>query len=176
MGRCRFLDSGFAEEVGGVGLLQQVVTDIFPVSQNLVDGARPPLGLSSAGENTVSNKPGGNFVHAVAFHVFPVDTLDSFLLLRVDNKVTIRVFGVAEEAIMIELNMSLLVAVLQVQFDVLARGLTFLLGQRCHNGKEHLAFGIHCIDGIFLKEDGHVHRKQASDQFQAIRHISGKAA
>jgi|GEM_PF-1862650 len=47
-------DSGFAEKVCGVGLLQKGITDIFFVAQNLVDGARPPFGLPCAGENAVS--------------------------------------------------------------------------------------------------------------------------
>lgn len=101
-------DSGFAEKVGGIGLLQQGVTDVFLISQNFVNGARPPLGLSCAGENAVSHKPVGNFVHAVAFQVFPVNALYRFGLLWVNDKIAIGILGVAEEAIMINSHLVVL--------------------------------------------------------------------
>lgn len=88
------LDSGFAEEVGGVGLLQQGITNVFFVPQNLVDGTRPLFGLPSAGESAVSHKTGGNPVHTVAFHVLLLDPLERFGLLRIDDKVTICILGV----------------------------------------------------------------------------------
>lgn len=127
-------DSGFAEEVDGVALLQQCITDVFLVSPNFVDGAYPPFGLPCAGENTVSHGPGGNLAH-VAFHVLPVDALGRFGLLRVDDKVSVCILGIAEEMIAIDLNVALLVAILQAQLNGLTHGLALLLGQRGHNGK-----------------------------------------
>lgn len=88
-------------------------------SENFVsDGV--PFCLSSAGEDAVSHKPGGNFIHAGAFQIFAVDTLYNFCLLRVDNQVLVCVFAVSEEAIVIDLHLILLIVVLQSQFDVLA--------------------------------------------------------
>lgn len=40
------LNSGFIQKVGGVCLLQQGIADVFLVSQDLVDGAGPPLALT----------------------------------------------------------------------------------------------------------------------------------
>lgn len=41
---------------------------------------------------------------------------------------TILVFGVAEEVVVVDLNLSLLVAVLDTEFHVLGKALGFLLG------------------------------------------------
>ena len=46
-------DSGFIQEVGGVGLLKKSTTDVFFISKNLVDGAGPPFCFASAGEDAV---------------------------------------------------------------------------------------------------------------------------
>ena len=51
------LDSGFIQEVCGVGLLKKSITDVFFISKNLVDGAGPPFCFASAGENAVSLRP-----------------------------------------------------------------------------------------------------------------------
>ena len=47
------LDSGFIQEVGGVGLLKKSTTDVFFISKNLVDGAGPPFCFASDGEDAV---------------------------------------------------------------------------------------------------------------------------
>ena len=59
------LDSGFIQEVCGVGLLKKSVTDVFFISKNLVDGAGPPFCFASAGENAVNLQTFCNPVHRV---------------------------------------------------------------------------------------------------------------
>lgn len=46
---------------------------------------------------------------------------------------------------MVDLYLSILVTVLQAQLDVLTQRLAFLLGEARHDGKQHLALGIHRI-------------------------------
>ena len=46
-------NSSFVKKVGSVGLLKQGITDVFLVSNDLVDGAGPPFCFASAGENAV---------------------------------------------------------------------------------------------------------------------------
>ena len=114
------LDTLLCQEVCGVGLLKQRVTHVFLVAENLVDSAGVPFCLASAGENAVSHKPVGDLIHAGTFEVFPVDALYDFCLLRINDQVPVFILGVSEEAIVVDLNLTLLVAVLQSQFDVLA--------------------------------------------------------
>ena len=97
--------------------------DIFPYlckEKEIVDGAGVPFCLASAGKDAISHKPVGDLIHAGAFEVFPVDALYDFCLLRVDNQVSVVILGVSEETIVIDLNLTLLVAVLKSQLDVLA--------------------------------------------------------
>ena len=91
------LDALLRQEVRGVGLLEKGVTDVFLVSENLIDGAGVPLRLACTGENAVRFKTSGNLVHAFAFEVFPVNPLDDFCLLWIDDQVAVSVLGVSEE-------------------------------------------------------------------------------
>ena len=100
------LDALFRQEVRCVGLLQQGVTHVLLITENLVDSAGVPLRFTCAGENAVSHKTGDNLIHAGAFEVLPVDALYDFSLLRIDDEVIVLVFGVAEETVVVDLAMN----------------------------------------------------------------------
>ena len=117
------LDSGFIQEVCGVGLLKKSITDVFFISKNLVDGAGPPFCFASAGEDAVCFQTFCNPVHRVALQVFTVDTLYHLRLLWIDDEITICILGVAEEVIVIYLYLAILVAKLESQLHILAEGL-----------------------------------------------------
>ena len=102
------LDSGFIQEVCGVGLLKKSITDVFFISKNLVDGAGPPFCFASAGEDAVCFQTFCNPVHRVALQVFTVDALYHLRLLWIDDEVTICILGVAEEVIVIYLYLAIL--------------------------------------------------------------------
>ena len=91
--------------------MKQRVAHVLLVAEDLVDGAGVPFCLASAGEDTVSHKPVGDLIHVRAFKVFSVDALYNFCLLRINDQVPVVIFGVSEEAIVIDLNLTLLVAV-----------------------------------------------------------------
>lgn len=77
---------------------------------------------------------------------------------------------------MVDLHLSLLVAVLKAELDVLAHGLTFLLGKARHNRKEHLALSIQCVYGLLFKIDRYVLVLELPDVLQAVEGVSGKSA
>ena len=52
------------------------------------------------------------------------------------------------------LYLSVLEAILQAEFDVLAQRLAFLLCQARHDSEQHLTLGIHRIDVFLFKETG----------------------
>ena len=114
------LDPLFRQEVCGIGLLKQGVSHVLFISENLIDGAGVPFSFASAGEDTVSHKAVGDLIHAGTFEVFTVNALYDFCLLRINDQVPIVVLGVSEEAIVVDLHLALLVAVLKSQLDVLA--------------------------------------------------------
>ena len=170
------LDSGFIQEVCGVGLLKKSITDVFFISKNLVDGAGPPFCFASAGEDAVCFQTFCNPVHRVALQVFTVDALYHLRLLWIDDEIPICILGVAEEVIVIYLYLAILVAKLESQLYILAEGLRFLLSQGSHNRNQDLTLGIHCVDGFLFEEDGNVLILQLADVFQAVQRVAGKSA
>lgn len=65
---------------------------------------------------------------------------------------SILIFRVTKETVVVDLYLSILVAVLQAQLDVLTQRLAFLLDEARHDGKQYLALGIHRIDIFFFKD------------------------
>lgn len=57
------LDSGFIQEVCGVGLLKKSITDVFFISKNLVDGSGPLFCFACTSENAISLQTFGNSIH-----------------------------------------------------------------------------------------------------------------
>ena len=74
-----------------------IITDIFFISENLVDGAGMPFGFASTGENTVTVQPGGNLIHAETFQVFSIYAFYDFCLFLVNNKVAVRILRIARK-------------------------------------------------------------------------------
>lgn len=56
-------DALLRQKICGVSLLQERVTDVLLVAENLVDGAGVPFCFASAGEDAVSHKPVCNLIH-----------------------------------------------------------------------------------------------------------------
>ena len=77
---------------------------------------------------------------------------------------------------MVDLHLSVLVAELQSQFDILRKALAFLLGKRCHYGYQDLALGVHRVDGFLFKVNRNASVLELPDVFQAVQRVSGKAA
>ena len=170
------LDAFLRQKVRGVGLLQERVTDVLFVPENLVDGAGVPFCFARAGENAVRFKPCGDLIHAQALQVFPIDAPDDFGLFRLDDQIAISVFGVAQKTIVVDLYFALLVSVLDAELHILRKALAFLLGKGRHDGKQHLALGVHCVDGLFLEENRNVQVLEFADVFQAVKRVTGKSA
>ena len=50
------------------------------------------------------------------------------------------------------------------------------MGKGCHDGKQHLALGIHRVDGFLLEKYRNVLIFQLTDVFQVVQGVSGKSA
>lgn len=66
------LYSSLCKEVGGVGFLQQGITDVFFIPQNLIDITGMPFFISGTIKNAVRFEAALDFQHASTFEVFPV--------------------------------------------------------------------------------------------------------
>lgn len=114
------LNSSLVKKIGGVSLLKKGVTDVFFISENLVDGACMPSRVTCASMNAIRFKSCCNLIHAVAFKVLSVDLLYGFSLFRVNDKVAFFIFCVAKEAVMVNLYLTVLVSELKSKLYVLA--------------------------------------------------------
>src|SRR5699024_5966109 len=121
-----------------------------------VDGAGMPFCFPSAGQDAVRFQACSNFIHAGAFQILSLNAPDDLSLIRISDQMAVSILGVVEEAVMIDLYMSLLVTVLQSKFNILRKALAFLLGKGSHNGQKHLAFRVHCVYGLFFKENRNI--------------------
>jgi hypothetical protein len=133
-----------------------------------------PFLFSCSGENAVSFKPSGYFIHAGTLKIFSVDALYDFSLLRINDELAILVLCVSEKAVMVDGDLSLLVTVLKTELHVLAERLAFLLGKTCHYCDQYLAFGVHRVYGFFFEVDRDVLVLELSDVLQAVEGIAGK--
>ena len=156
--------------------MQKRIAHVLFVAENFVDGAGVPFCLACASENTVGHKPIGNLIHAGAFEIFSVDALYDFCLLWIDDQVSVVILGVSEEAIVVDLHLALLVAVLKSQLDVLTHGLAFLLGKARHDRDQYLALRVHRVNGFLFKIDRYVLFFQLPDVLEAVERVSGKSA
>ena len=84
------LEFSFIQEIGGVSLLEKSITDIFLISENLVDGAGLPLSFACSGENAVT------LIHTETFQVFSINAFYNFCLFRVNDKVAFGILCVTE--------------------------------------------------------------------------------
>ena len=102
---------------------QNIITDVFFIAQDLVDGAGPPFCFASAGENAVCFQTFCYPAHRVTLQIFPEDALYNLRLLWIDDEIPICILGVAEDVIVIYLHLAALIAELESQLYVLAEGL-----------------------------------------------------
>ena len=88
-----------------------------------------PFGVLSAGENSIRLQALSNIFHASAFQIFSVNPAYNLSFFLIYDELAVFVLRVSQEVIVVDLNLSFLVAELQSQLDVLGKGRGFLLGQ-----------------------------------------------
>ena len=55
--------SGLVQKVGGVSLLKKCITDVFFITKDFVNGARPPFCFAGTGKYAISFKAFCNFIN-----------------------------------------------------------------------------------------------------------------
>ena len=108
----RILDSALSQKVDGVGFLQKGIAHVLLVLEDFPDGRVIPFGLSCSGQDPVGFQSFGNGVEGLAFQVFPEDPADVLGFLGDEDEVSILILVIAQEAVVVALDLALLVAVL----------------------------------------------------------------
>ena len=103
--------------------MEKGITDVFFISENLVDGAGMPFGFACSGENAITLQTGCNLIHTETFQVFSINAFYNFCLFRVNDKVAVSILRISEEAIVVDLHFALLIAELDAHLYILAQGL-----------------------------------------------------
>ena len=170
------LDALLRKEVHGVGLLQEGVTDVLFVSENLGDVASVPFLASRAIFDAISYETPRDFQRAGALQVLPVDALNDLGLLGDNHQMLVFILGVPKKPLAVDLDFPLLVAVLEPHLHVLAQGLAFLLGEGSHDRQQDFTLGVHGTNALFFKEHGNVLILQLANVIQAVHGISGEPA
>ena len=114
-------DPLFCEEIHGIGLLKQCISDILFIGQYLFYRFWSPPLFSCPCQYAVPFQPSANLQKALSFQVFPIDAFYSLRLVRLDDEFSVLILGISHEAIMVDLHQSLLIAILQTQLHILRK-------------------------------------------------------
>lgn len=76
--------------------------------------------------DAVFGQPFGNLVKSVSLQILPKNAFYNFCFLFVNNQITIIIFVVAKESLVVDDYLSLLIAVLQTETHVLRKTFTSL--------------------------------------------------
>ena len=166
----------FVKDADRIGLLKESVTDVFFVGEYLLDVRLMPAGMFRAVENAVSLEPAPYLYKTCPLQIFAVNPSDHLGLLRHDDKFSAFVLGIAEESVVVDLDLALLIAELDAEPDVRRQGFGLLLRQRRHDRHKHLALGVERVDVLLLKEYGYIHFFQLPRIFEAVDCVAGEAA
>ena len=170
------LDTLLFKNAHRVGFLQERISDVLLIGEDLTDIADFPFFISGAVQNAVCLKSPLDLKKARAVHVLGINSFDNFCLFRDNDQLAIFILGVSEKAVMVDLNLALLVPELDAEADVCRQGFRFLLGQCRHDRHEHFALCIQSVDVLFFKENGNIQRFELSCVFQAVNRVSGESA
>ena len=113
----------FIEEIHRIGLLQECITDVFLVCEDLLQRTLQPAITSGGGLDAVRFQPLSNLKQVCTFQILSIDSQNDLSFLRDDDQTAFIILGVAEETVVVDLHLSGLVAELQSQLYVLGKGL-----------------------------------------------------
>lgn len=97
--------------------MQKGIADVLPIGKNLLDVALMPFEMSRSVTDVICFPASLALQEACTFQVLSVDAVDDLSLLRVDDQITVSVFGVAQEPVVVNLYLALLIAVLDAHAE-----------------------------------------------------------
>ena len=121
------LDPLLRQEVFCKGFLKKCVANVFFIPQDLFDVARVPFFVTGTVQNSIGHQATSDLQFAGTFQVSPEDAFDDLSFFRDDDQFVVLPAGVAQKPVTIDLYLTLLVAVLQAHFHILAQVKTTFL-------------------------------------------------
>ena len=103
----------FGKKICGDSLLQEGITNVLFVSENLTQCCCNPLGFARCRLNTISLQTFADDVVAVTFQIFPKDAFYHFSFFLVDDELSVFILVISKKTCGADLYLPLLVAVLK---------------------------------------------------------------
>lgn len=100
-----------------VALVQKGIADVLHIGKNLLDVALMPFEISRSVTDVICFQASPALQEACTFQVLSVDATDDLSLLWVDDQITVSVFSVAQEPVVVNLFLALLIAVLDAHTE-----------------------------------------------------------
>ena len=165
----------FVDAVRHIGFLQQGVSNVLFIGQDIVDdGGRPAL-YTLCGGNTVLVQLPLDLSQGAAVQIPVVNAADDLRFLRYDLRLSVRPLPVSQHLFVLEGDLSCLRALLLSPCDILAERLGFRLGEAAEQGDEKFAGFREGVDVFLLEVHPNAVCFQEPHRIQTIHRVSGKA-
>ena len=165
----------FVDAVRHIGFLQQGVSNVLFIGQDIVDdGGRPAL-YTLCGGNTVLVQLPLDLSQGAAVQIPVVNAADDLRFLRYDLRLSVRPLPVSQHLLVLEGDLSRLRALLLSPRDILAERLGFRLGEAAEQGDEKFAGFREGVDVFLLEVHPNAVCFQEPHRIQTIHRVSGKA-
>ena len=167
----------FVDAVRHIGFLQQGVSNVLFIGQDIVDdGGRPAL-YTLCGGNTVLLQLPLDLSQGAAVQIPMVNAADDLRFLRYDLRLSVRPLPVSQHLFVLEGDLSRLrlFALLLAPDDILADGFALRLGKAAEQGDEKFAGFREGVDVFLLEVHPNAVCFQEPHRIQAIHRVSGKA-
>ena len=100
----------FIKEIHRIVFLQKGISDVLLVLQNLPQRFRTPLRFSRRCQDSIRLKPSSYLEQTTALQI--LDALYNLCLRRLNDQMTILVFCVSEESVVVDLHLAVLVIII----------------------------------------------------------------
>lgn len=110
----------------------------------------------------------------MSLQVAGVNQADSFGLLRVDLRLSVRAFAIAQRFVVVKGDFALQHGYLVSKVNVLAHRLTLCLSEAAEQSDEKFAGLCQGVDVFFLKDDGDAAVFESTDNLEAVHGVPGK--
>ena len=104
-----------------------------------------------------------------------VDRAHNGRLFLYDFRSAVFPLAIAQKALVGDIDLAVLHALLLSPAHVFADRTAFLLGEAAHDCQHDLAFGVQGMEVLFLEDDLHPHRLQLAHRLESVHRIPGKA-
>ena len=163
------------DAVRDISLLQESVSDIFFIRQDVVDDGGRPGFYTLCGRDIFLVQFSLDLPQRTAVQIPVINPLDDLGFLRDDLRLPIRTLAVSQHLFVLEGHFSGFRTFCFAPSDILAQRFGFRLGETAEQGDQKLAGFRQRIDVLFFEVHADAVGFQKAHCFQAVHGVSGKA-